>query len=118
MNVKPLFKLMDKKKAYMRFIEHMRTFLIGLPDSEVLMPLIEARLKPEEADFLADLPFLPFTIEQLAKKFQMPVDDLSKKLDPLAHRGIIFRHESKDTVRYALNDSMFNFYRSQFRQVL
>ena len=105
---------MDKENSYTRFIDHMRTFLIGLPESDVLMPLLEARLTPEEADFLADLPFLPYTIEQLAEKFEMPADELSEKLDPLAGRGIVFRHESKETVRYALNDSMFNFYRSPF----
>ena len=81
---------MDKEKAYTRFIDHMQSFLIGLPESEVLMPLLEARLTPEEADFLADLPFLPFTIEQLAEKFETPVDELSEKLDPLAGRGIVF----------------------------
>jgi len=103
-----------KKKEYRRFIEHMHHFLVGLPDSRVLIPLLETRLSPEEAEFLAGFPFLPHTIEQLADKFKIPVKQLFAKLDPLARRGLIFRHESSHTIRYALNDSMFVFYRSPF----
>lgn len=102
------------KKAYDRFIQHMHRFLVGLPDSKVLLPLLKKRLSPEEAEFLADIPFLPHSIEQLAQKMEISIDQLTAKLDPFAKRGLVFRHESKETVRYALNDSMFVFYRSPF----
>lgn len=103
-----------KKKEYWRLIAHMHQFLVGLPDSRVLISLLETRLSHEEAEFFAGFPFLPHTIEQLAEKFKMPIKQLSAKLDPLARRGLIFRHESSHTIRYALNDSMFVFYRSPF----
>jgi electron transport complex protein RnfB len=102
------------KKAYEQFIKHMHRFLIGLPDSKVLLPLLTRRISPEEADFLKEIPFLPHSIEELAQKFKIAATELSAKLDPLAERGLVFRHESKETVRYALNDSMFVFYRSPF----
>jgi NAD-dependent dihydropyrimidine dehydrogenase PreA subunit len=105
---------MSDEKPYSRFIEHMRGWVLGLPETKVLRPLLELRLTADEAGFLADLPFLPHTIEQLAEKFQMEAAELMKRLDPLAERGVVFRHESKNTIRYALNDSMFTLYRSPF----
>lgn len=105
---------MDPKSHYGRFAEHMHRWVVGLPDSEILLPLLKARLTPEEAEFLADFPFLPHTIEQLAERYRTPPTELMKRLDPLAAKGVVFRHESRDTIRYALNDSMFTFYRSPF----
>ncbi len=105
---------MSDKNPYARFIKHMQSWVMGLPESDRLMSLLEERLSPEEADFLADFPFLPTAIEQLAEKYGLPKEDLTGKLDPMAKRGLIFRHESKDTIRYALNDSVFMFYRSPF----
>lgn len=105
---------MSDQRDYSRFIKHMQSWTIGLPESEFLTPLLESRLTPEEADFLADLPFLPYAVEQLAERLGTSAADLSRKLDPLAERGLVFRHESKDTIRYALNDSIFMLYRSPF----
>jgi formate hydrogenlyase subunit 6/NADH:ubiquinone oxidoreductase subunit I len=103
---------MSEEKPYKRFIEHMQNWVLGLPDSEELIPILELRLSPEEAEFLADMPFLPHSIEQLAELFGETVEELSAKLDPLAKRGVVFRHQSEHTVRYALNDSLFAFLRS------
>lgn len=105
---------MADEEAYQRLIAHMRSWVIGMPESDVLMPLVKERLSAAEADFLSRLPFLPHTTEQLAEKLGMQVRDLAAALDPLADRGIVFRHESKDTVRYALNDSLFIWFRSPF----
>ena len=105
---------MSQKNAYLRFIDHMKGWILGLPDSDDLVEILELSLSPEEAEFLADLPFLPHSIEQLAAKFNMGANELSPKLDLLAGRGLVFRHESKNTVRYALNDSMLAFFRAPF----
>ena len=105
---------MSDSNPYEKYIERMKTWLFGLPDSEAVIPLLETRLTPEEADFLADIPFLPHAIEQLAEKLNTPAGELMEKLDSLAQRGLVFRHESRDTIRYALNDSLFVFFRSPF----
>lgn len=105
---------MAEKHGYERFIEHHNTWLFGLPDSEVLIPFLQARLTPEEAEFLADIPFMPHSIEQLTEKLNTPAEELMAKLDPLAERGIVFRVEVKDTLRYYLNDSLFMLLRSPY----
>jgi ferredoxin len=100
--------------AHRRFIDHLAAWVPRLPDSEFLAELIVARLTPSEADLLAQLPFLPHTIEQLAEKFGVTPVEVAARLDPLAKKGMVFRHQSAHTVRYALNDSVFDFYRSPF----
>jgi NAD-dependent dihydropyrimidine dehydrogenase PreA subunit len=105
---------MSERNPYRRYIEHMKTWLFGLPDSEAVLPLVEERMTPDEANFLTDLPFMPHTIEQLADKLNIPADELMARLDPLAERGLVFRHQSEETVRYALNDSLFVWFRSPF----
>ena len=103
-----------KTQVYKKLVEHLRDWYIGLPDSDILLPLLEARLTADEAAFLADLPFLPQTLEQLADDLGISAEELKAKLDPLAGKGLIFRSESRNTFRYALNDSMFSLYRSPF----
>ncbi len=100
--------------SYRRLREHLKEWAIGFPDSPVMEALLETRLNPEEAELLADFPFFPHTLEQLSLHYGLSSKELSEKLDPLALKGIVFRHESKTAIRYALNDSMFTFYRSPF----
>jgi formate hydrogenlyase subunit 6/NADH:ubiquinone oxidoreductase subunit I len=105
---------MDEQNAYDRLIAHMRDWIIGMPDTAELRALLKERLSPEEAGFLAGLPLLPHTAEQLADARGCSVEALTARLDPLAGKGVVFRHESRGTVRYALNESMFMLFRSPF----
>ncbi len=99
---------------FSRLIAHMQDWIIGLPDTDEMHRLLEERILPEEAEFLSDFPFLPHTIEQLAEKYRIDPDELCTRLDPLAAKGIVFRHESSNTIRYALSESMFLLYRTPF----
>lgn len=105
---------MTEENAYSRFIEHLREWYMGLPDAEALLPLLKARFTSEEAAFLADFPFLPQSLEDLAGRTQRPLAELKTELEALARKGIIFERESRGTIRYSLNDSMFSLYRSPF----
>ncbi len=103
---------MSKIEPYKDLIEHLRNWILRLPDSKYLMPLLELRFTPEEAEFLAKIPFIGHTVEQLSEKLDIPVKKLIKKLDKLAKKGIIFHMEGSSGIRYSLNDSLFIFYRS------
>jgi electron transport complex protein RnfB len=105
---------MPLTEAHQRFIDHLTAWVPRLPDSGFLADLIRARLTPAEADLLARVPFFPHTIEQLAEQFGASPAEVAARLDPLAKKGLVFRHQSARTVRYALNDSVFDFYRSPF----
>lgn len=69
---------MDKEKAYQAFIEHTRNWLFDLPDSEILLPLLELRFTPEEAAFLSIFPHLPHTKDQLSERLGLSAEELEK----------------------------------------
>ena len=103
---------MSEDIQYKDFTEHLKNWILGLPDSEHLMPMLKLRFKPEEAQFLSKIPFLGHSAEQLSGKLNIPVKKLTKRLDKYAKSGIIFRSERGSSVRYSLCDSLFMFYRS------
>ncbi len=105
---------MNPHDDYEALIKHMQEWLMGLPDTLEMRELVKARMSPEEADFLAGFPFLPHTLEQLSEILETPREQLKAVLDPMARKGLVFRHESRNAVRYALNGSMFMLYRSPF----
>jgi Na+-translocating ferredoxin:NAD+ oxidoreductase subunit B len=105
---------MEKGNAYERLIAHMGEWYMGLPEAEVLLPLLKTRYTEEEASFLADFPFLPRTLEDLAELYEESIEVLATKLEAMAEKGLIFESRSGRSARYALNDSMFSLYRSPF----
>jgi NAD-dependent dihydropyrimidine dehydrogenase PreA subunit/DNA-binding transcriptional ArsR family regulator len=86
----------------------------GLPKSDELLPLIQARYTPEEADLLTGMPYSGRTLEELAKIKGMDPAELGLKLEDLVNKGLVYRRVKGDVVRYSLNDSFFVFLRSSF----
>jgi ferredoxin len=79
----------------------------GLPEANELVPLMMARYSREEASLLTGMPFSGKTLEELSKIKQMAPEELKKKLDAMAKKGLVFRAVKGDTVRYSLNDVFF-----------
>ncbi|MHA1605335.1 MAG: 4Fe-4S binding protein [Candidatus Freyarchaeota archaeon] len=102
----------SKREAYLKLVEHLRGWIFGMPDSEYLMPMLELRFTPEEAEFLSQIPFLPHTAEELSERLGIPLEEIREKLDEFARRGIVTRMEGRTAVRYALGDTIFMFYRN------
>jgi formate hydrogenlyase subunit 6/NADH:ubiquinone oxidoreductase subunit I len=105
---------MSDQEIYQKFIAWLGKTWWGLPDSAHLMPLIQARYTVEEAEFLTGFPFSGRNLEELIELKAMKSEALAPYLDELAQKGILFRRQSDDTVRYSLNDSYFVFFRSAF----
>ncbi len=91
--------------------QRLRTWLFGLPDSEVLMPMLELRFSPGEAEFLSGFPFVPSTMDQLTKRLGLPEESLKATMKPLMEKGLICAFEGKNGTRYAFTDHMFFLYR-------
>jgi NAD-dependent dihydropyrimidine dehydrogenase PreA subunit len=107
-------KYMSEQEIYEKFIEWLGKTWWGLPESDQLMPIIKARYTVEEAEFLTGMPFSGSTLEELAEAKKRDPKELGPWLDELAGKGIIFRRQSGDSVRYSLNDSYFVFLRSTY----
>ena len=105
---------MSEQKIYQNFISWLSKTWWGLPESERLMPLIKARYTVEEAEFLTGMPFSGNNLEEIAELKGRDPGELKPYLDGLAQKGILFRRDTGETVRYSLNDSYFVFFRSAF----
>lgn len=105
---------MSEREIYHNFISWLGKTWWGLPESDQLVPLIQARYSVEEAAFLTGIPFSGNNLEELAELKGRDPAELKPYLDGLAKKGILFRRLSGDTVRYSLNDSYFVFFRSAF----
>jgi electron transport complex protein RnfB len=105
---------MSDEVIYQKFISWLGKTWWGLPDSAHLLPLIQSRYSVEEAQFLTGFPFSGRNLEELAELKTMKSAVLAPYLDELSQKGILFRRQTDDTVRYSLNDSYFVFFRSAF----
>ncbi len=102
---------MTDKESYAKLIERFRTWLFELPDSELLLPMLELRFTPDEARFLSSLPFMPHSMDQLVARLEVSEDQLLSTMQPLMKKGFIMEVEGKSAVRYSLTDQLFAFYR-------
>jgi hypothetical protein len=85
-----------------------------LPDSEALLPAIEAQYSGEEEALLTGMPFSPKSIRKLAAQKEMDPAELTGRLDELARKGLVFRTKRGEELFYGLNDGFFVFLRSSF----
>ena len=105
---------MSDEEVYQRFIDWLGKTWWGLPDSDLLMPMIKAGYTAKEAEFLTGIPFAGNSLDELAELKGVDSVKLEPYLDELAQKGILFRRKSGNSVRYSLNDSYFVFFRSAF----
>lgn len=64
------------------------------PNSHSFRKMLEAMMKPEEAELLLECRE-PTTVIKLAERLQVDAESLAAKLDNLAKRGIIFRSQEE-----------------------
>ena len=106
---------MSEQQIYEGLINWLRQSWAGLPDSELLLPLMKATYTPEEASLVTGMPFAPLegqTLEELAERKQMDRAEIMERLDAMANKGLVFRIVLGDTILYGLNDVYFVQYRA------
>lgn len=105
---------MKDGKVYEDLIEWFRQNGAYVPESEALLPLIQATYTEEEAELLAGMPLALFEIEDLAEKKGMEPSNLAVKLDELARKGLVYRTKAGGKHKYRLNPPRFVYLRSFF----
>jgi len=105
---------MDNKTVYETFIAWMKRSWYGLPDSAELLPALKARYSEEEAALLTGMPYSPKNVRELAAQKGMAAAELSRALDAMAQKGLVFRLKKGEELFYGLNDGFLVFLRSSF----
>jgi NAD-dependent dihydropyrimidine dehydrogenase PreA subunit len=103
--------IMSDREVYAALVEHLRNWIFDLPESGLLLPMLEMRFTPKEAEFLSRFPHMPTTMEQLTGIYGIPADELMAEMQAMMGKGFIYRVEGRTAVRYSLPDSLFVFYR-------
>jgi len=91
---------MSEQEIYLRFIDWLKQHPRGLPEADVLIPLMKAAFTPEEASLLTGIPFKNTNLEELAEIKQMDPAELRQRLDTLVRKGALYRITEGDTVNY------------------
>jgi Na+-translocating ferredoxin:NAD+ oxidoreductase subunit B len=102
---------MCEQNVYEQLIGRLRTWLFDLPDSELLMPLMELRFSREEAEFLSRFPFVPSLLDQVAERMKISESELLHQMQPMLRKGLICAFDSKSGTRYTFTDQIFSLYR-------
>ena len=105
---------MEKKNVYKNFIAWMKNAPPVFPDSAELTDLIKARYTPEDAALLTGMPFNYMTIEELAERKGIAVEDLKPRMDALSKKGVVWKIFQHGAYRYRLCDLFLVFYRSVY----
>ncbi len=103
---------MSEKDSYQKLIDRMNNWFIPLPESEYLLPILKLLYTPEEAEFLSKIPLVFHSSKVLSRKLDIPLDELTKKLDGFADRGLVYRYEIGKKIQYRLADSMLSIFRT------
>ena len=103
---------MSEIESYQKLINRMKNWFIPLPDSDHLLPILKLLCSAEEAEFLSEIPLVFYSSKMLSRKLGIPLDELSKKFDSFAERGLVYRYEIGKKVQYRLADSMLAIFRT------
>lgn len=93
--------VVNPDKEYRLLQKRLDRMVTGAPYSPTLMRILTLLFTPEEARFARHIPVRPTPVAQLAKKLDMPADELDGKVTELARRGVLLDFYHRGT-RYCL----------------
>ena len=104
--------LASTHKAYTDLQARLERTPIGLPDGEALYDILRLLYTEEEAQVAARMPIKPETLEQLAKRLDMPPQRLLPLLERMADVGTVMDlvHPKTGEVTYFLSPPVVGFF--------
>lgn len=98
-------------KAYQDLQARLDQMPASFPATKEGLALLRLLFTDEEAAVVAQMPFRPQSAEKIAKRLQKPVAQVTKMLDHLADKGLIFDlyNEAKDRSYYCLAPPIVGF---------
>ena len=105
------------RAGYQALVERLNRFAQGAPSSELLFRILEMLFSAREAELVALLPIRPFTVEQAARVWKMPLDAARRVLDELASRAVLLDIEGDDGTTYVLPPPMAGFFEFSMMRV-
>jgi ferredoxin len=98
------------RTGYQELVERLNRFPQGAPPSELLFRILAMLFSEREASLVAQLPIKPFSAEQAARVWKMPIAEAESVLDELAGRAILIDAEAGGGRTYILPPPMAGFF--------
>jgi len=105
------------RTGYQELVERLNRFPQGAPPSELLFRILGMLFSEREAALVARLPIKPFSAEQAARAWKMPVAEAQPVLDELAGRAILLDVEADSRRSYVLPPPMAGFFEFSMMRV-
>jgi len=98
------------RTGYQELVERLNRFPQGAPPSELLFRILAMLFSEREASLVARLPIKPFSADQAARAWKVPVAEAQSALDELAGRAILLDVEADGVRTYVLPPPMAGFF--------
>ncbi len=103
-----------KVDSYTLLQERLDRFVTGAPESAVFMQILRLLFSPEEAELARHIPTLPTPLPKLARRLNLPEDELHDTLRAMAERGLVMDFERKGVSYFALPPVVIGFFEYTF----
>ncbi|MFN2206892.1 MAG: ATP-binding protein [Candidatus Promineifilaceae bacterium] len=101
-------------REYRLLQQRLDQMVTGAPESPALDKILKLLVTPEEAAMARRIPTIPTTLSKLAKKFDMPQDELDGQLTDLARRGVVMDLSRNGKRYYSLAPVVIGFFEFTF----
>lgn len=96
--------------GYARFVERINKFPQGAPPAKALYQILSLLMNEREAERMALLPLVPFTVSQAARAWKVDESQARRWLDELADRALLLDSEKNGVVHYTMPPPMAGFF--------
>jgi len=108
-------QLKEEYRALMDRLDHHAVAMPRPEDQRALegwRELLEVMYTPEEAELASRMPMVPTSLRRLARRYDMPEEELKQKLEPLCDKGLIMDLVSPKTgeAKYLLAPPVVGFF--------
>jgi ferredoxin len=103
--------------GYRTLVERLNRFPQGAPPSKRLFKILRILFTEREAGLVAGLPIKPFTAEEAASAWDVPVAEARRVLETLASRAILLDMDDNGEQRYVLPPPMAGFFEFSMMRV-
>jgi ferredoxin len=105
------------RSGYLELVVRLNRHPQGAPSSDLLYGILEMLFSEREAELVAQVPIKPFTAEQAARVWRMPLGKARAVLDDLAGRAVLLDVEANGSRTFVLPPPMAGFFEFSMMRV-
>ncbi len=98
------------KREYQRLRERLDRLPVGAPGNTTIYEILKILYSPEEAELAAQLPLRLSSLGQISRKVGLPRNELRRRLEAMAAKGLVFDIHLGEKVRYMLTPTVVGFF--------